>query len=172
RARPIPLRNGELLPPGESADLDDFQLGATLVYRTLVLRSSPASSRPPSVYRLVWAGRYYDVWQRPDPVSGTIVEHLSLGSRYEPAAVPSCRDVERLATLAGPGGTLAAVPRPLVTKVELSAAPYPAQLQRAGEDRRVVYLHARTTFDVEARVAASGRYRVWLGRVFRSSLTL
>src|SRR5205814_9502668 len=72
----------------------------------------------------------------------------------------------------GPGGTLAAVPRPLVTKVELSAAPYPAQLQRAGEDRRVVYLHARTTFDVEARVPASGRYRVWLGGLFLSRLTL
>ena len=172
RVRPIPLRNGELVSPGASADLDNFQLGAILVYRTLVVRRSPAASRPPSVYRRVWAGRYYDVWQRPDPVAATIVEHLSLGSRYEPAAVPSCRDVERLAALAGPGGTLAAVRRPLVTRVELSAAPYPAALQRAGEDRRVVYLRAPTTFDVVARVPASGRYGVWLGGSFSSRLTL
>ena len=172
RVRPIPLRNGELLPPGRSADLDDFQLGAILVYRTLVLRRAPAASRPPSVYRLVWAGRFYDVWQRAEPAAATIVEHLPLGGRYEPAAVPSCRELERVATLAGRGGMLAVVPRPLVTKVELSAVPYPAQLQRAGEDRRVVYLRARTSFDVEARVPGSGRYGVWLGGSFPGRLGL
>jgi hypothetical protein len=56
--------------------------------------------------------------------------------------------------------------------VELSAVPYPAGLQRGGEDRRVVYLRAPTTFDVEARVPASGRYGVWLGGSFSSRLTL
>lgn len=171
RVRPIPLRSGQLLPPGEYADLDDFQLDAVLVYRTLVLRRSPTAARPPSVYRLVWAGRHYEVWQRPDSPPA-IVEHLPLGGRYEPAAVPSCSEVERLAALAGAGGMLAAVPRPLVTKVELSPVPYPAELQRDGEDRRVVYLRRRSTFEVEMRVPSTARYRVWLGGSFLGRLSL
>ena len=43
---------------------------ALLIYRTLVLRRSPAQSRPPSPYRLIWRGDYYEVWQRPAGTRG------------------------------------------------------------------------------------------------------
>ena len=39
---------------------------------------SPVASRPSSAYQLVWRGRYYDVWQRPDSYQA-IGEHLPLG---------------------------------------------------------------------------------------------
>lgn len=172
RVRPIPLRSGQLLPQGDAADIDDFQLAAVLVYRTLVLRRSGTSSRPPSVYRLVWAGRYYEVWQRPDPVPSTIVEHVSLGSRNQPAARPSCTDVHRLARLVGNAGRLAAVERPPATIVELSPTPYSADLHRYGEDRRVLYLRRKTTLRLDARVPVSGRYDVWLGGSFLARLSL
>ena len=55
-----------MLEKGESADIDRIRLDQVLVYRTLVLRRGPAASRPPSAYRLVWSGRYYEVWQRRD----------------------------------------------------------------------------------------------------------
>jgi hypothetical protein len=64
RRRPVPLREGRVLGKGEVADIDAFAPEAVLVYRTLVLRRSAGASRPPDVYRLVWRGRYYDVWQR------------------------------------------------------------------------------------------------------------
>ena len=67
RRRLIPLLDGQGLAKGTYADLDQFQLGGILVYRTLVLARSPSESRPPSIYRLVRRGRCYDVWQRPDP---------------------------------------------------------------------------------------------------------
>ena len=172
RIRPIPLRNGALVQPGTTADLDEFQLEPLLLYRTIVLRRSATASRPPSIYRLVWAGRYYEVWQRPSPTPSPILEHLSLGSRYQPAATPNCADVQRLAGIAGSGGTLATVERPPVTTVELSPTAYPAGLERDGEDRRVLYLRRRTTLAVEARLPASGRYDVWLGGTFLARLSL
>ena len=97
RFRSVTLRTGGELSPNTAADLDRFELRSILVYRTLVVRRSGTSSRPPSIYNLVWAGRYYEVWQRPDPAPATIVEHLSLGSRYQAGAEPSCREVQRLA---------------------------------------------------------------------------
>jgi hypothetical protein len=171
RVRLIPLRSGQLLPRAESADLDDFNLGALLVYRTLVLRRSPTASRPPSVYRLVWSGRYYEVWQRPDQPP-LIMRHLSLGSRYRPGARPNCADVSALARLAGSGGMLATVSRPLNTVVELSPVPYPAQFERYGEDRRVIYLRRPTRLAFDIRLRASGGYDVWLGGSFLSRLTV
>src|SRR5205807_1205438 len=102
RRRVIPLRNGRPLEKIQFADLDRFGLPGLLVYRTMVLRRSPVGSRPPSIYQLVERHRYYDVWQRPDgPVLG-IAAHTPLGSETDPAAVPSCGEVLRLARIAGP----------------------------------------------------------------------
>ena len=101
RRRLIPLLNGQGLEKGAYADLDQFQLGGILVYKTLVLARSPSESRPPSVYRLVWSGRYYDVWQRPDAYP-PILAHTPLGDAVQPGGVPACSEVMRLAALAGP----------------------------------------------------------------------
>jgi len=95
------LTDGKLLDKGESADIDRIRLDGLLVYRTLVLRRGPAASRPPSVYRLVWSGREYEVWQRPEVPAQTIAEHLPLGNASQAAAVPRCADVLRLARLPG-----------------------------------------------------------------------
>ena len=112
RRRLILLRTGGLVPQGASADLDAFQLSSVLVYRSIVLRRSPVESRPPSIYRLVWRGHWYELWQRPQNPR-PILEHLSLGEGLDPAGAPSCSDVRRLARLAKrAGGLLATVLRP------------------------------------------------------------
>ena len=106
------LRDGSVLDKGESADIDRFALDGILDYRTLVLRRGPAASRPPSVYRLVWSGRYFEVWQRPAVGAPTIIEHLSLGDEGQAAAVPRCTDVLRLARQAeAASGSLATATR-------------------------------------------------------------
>ena len=89
RRRLIPLLDGQGLAKGKYADLDRFQLEGVLVYRTIVLARSPSESRPPSVYRPVWSGRYYDVWQRPNGPPG-ILAHTPLGDAVQPGAVPPC----------------------------------------------------------------------------------
>jgi len=102
------LTDGTMLEKGGSADIDRIRLDGLLVYRTLVLRRGPAASRPPSVYRLAWSGRYYEVWQRPVAPRQTIVRRLPLGSESQAAAVPPCVQVLRLGA---PGGTLATATR-------------------------------------------------------------
>ena len=69
RRRPVFLNDGSTLPKGGYADLSAFRPADLLVYRTLVLRRSPLESRPPSAYRLVRSGRFYEVWQRGETIS-------------------------------------------------------------------------------------------------------
>ena len=168
RVRPIALRNGQLLTQGTSADIDDFSLDAILVYRTLVLRRSAVASRPPSVYRLVRRGKTYEVWQRPVELGTRILEHLSLGSDADPAAVPSCAQVLRLARLPGVG-MLAAVERPEVVVADLSQASFPAGWVAGGG---ALVPNGAGTADLSVLVPRRGRYGIWLGGSFRDRLEL
>jgi hypothetical protein len=148
RRRQIPLRNGQLLPKAGYADLDQFQLSALLVYRTIVIRTSPVASRPPQPYRLVYAGTWYQVWQRAVKPSRPLLSSIPLGNAVDPAGVPSCAAVTSLARSTPPGGLLAAASaeRPQVMSVP---SPLPV---------------GDTTASFVA--PAAGRYQVWLGGSF------
>ena len=167
RIRQVFLRNGQTLPNGIYANIDDFRLDTVLVYRTLVLRRSPVESRPPSIYRLVWRGRFYEVWQRPEAPSRTILEHLPLGSDTQPAAEPNCADVVRLARLKGSGGLLATVARPPAITVSLSSGSIPPGWDSGSGQ---VVPAGSGTVSVTASVPSRGRYGVWLGGSFRDRL--
>jgi hypothetical protein len=140
RRRYVYLTNGKLLPKGASADIDRIRLDGLLVYRTLVLRRGPAASRPPSVYRLVWSGRYYEVWRRPDRPRRTIVEHLPLGNASQASGVPRCADVLRLAAK---GSSLVTARRP--------------------EAETIAYPPASGSVAVRVIPPSAGVYRLWLG---------
>jgi hypothetical protein len=171
RRRPIPLRNGQLLNEGFSADVDEFQLGPLLVYRSLVLRRSGLASRPPSAYALVWRGRYYEVWQR-RPEARPIIEHLPLGGPLQPVATPRCSDVLRLARrAAAEGGLLVTVMRPPATVVELSHASYPATWQTSA-DPNIVVPTGPGTLEADVNLTSTSRYALWLGGSFRGHLEL
>lgn len=147
RIRPIPLRDGRLLAKGTTANIDEFDQAALRVYRTLVLRRSPVESRPPSDYRLRWTGRWYELWQRDDRAP-RVLEHVPLGGGSQPAAVPDCSEVERLARVAGPRGRLAAVDRPQTIVVPTSGA----------------------SEELPVDVALGGGYEVWMGGSIRNTL--
>ncbi len=173
RRRQVTLSDGGVLEKGEQADIDRIALPEVLTYRALVLRNSPAASRPPAPYRLAWRGRYYDAWIRP-PVGPQPIEHLALGTEVEPGAVPRCADVLRLA------GQAAAIDGELVAArvgepplalplgdVELSGDIVPSEVgatylepQGAGE------------FALDVDVPQPGRYEIWLGGALRQSATL
>ena len=87
RPADLPVRDGALLTEVAQADLDSFALSTLEPYRSIVTRRSPAESRPPSIYQLVWQGRYYQLWQRPALPSTSILEHIPLG---ESNALPYC----------------------------------------------------------------------------------
>jgi len=172
RRHVVPLRTGGVATTGVTADIDEFQLDAILFYRTLVIRRSPLDSRPPSIYKLVWSGKYYDVWQRPLGAS-PIVEHVSLGSRFVPAAVPSCNTVLQVAKAAQEvGGMVATVERPSTVVVETNGrlGP-PTTLGEYGEDPVAFYLEKPYTFQATFSVPVAGTYGIWLGGTFRGLVT-
>jgi hypothetical protein len=153
RYRVIPLSGGGQVPKGGYADLDQLELSGLLVYRSIVLPTSPAASRPPAPYRLVFAGHWYQVWQRPTTLVRPVLDHLPLGNSIDPTAVPVCSEVLRLARTAGPRGLLAAAsqPAPSVTAVP---SPLPTG------DTSAAFL-----------TTAPGIYRVWLGGSFARRVT-
>lgn len=169
RVRPVTLTNGETLPKAAYADLDQFQLGALLEYQTLVLRRSPVESRPPSAFKLVERGRWYEVWQR-DPAAPQIVQHMGLGTPIEATGRASCPEVRKLATAAGAGGRLATVFRPpaIVTAVSTFAHP-PSWTDTSGTD---ILPGSADSARGEVYVANPGSYQLWLGGSVRSHMSV
>jgi hypothetical protein len=164
RRRAVRLRDGRTTAKGEYVDLDRVRLADLVLYRMLVLRKSPTESRPPAPYRLVWGGRWYEVWQR----SGRrhVLEHASLGDALEPGGHATCPLVDRLAR----SGRVAAYPRRtnLVWSLDVPVLPGGWTALRGGS-----VLPTRSgTVSLEVAVPRSARYRVWVGGSIRGRLAV
>ena len=164
----VTLRTGQLAEKGSSPDVDEITLDAVLHYPSLVVRRSGVASRPPSDYSLVSSGRYYQVWQRAQGPS-RILEHLSLGTRMQPAAVPSCSEVLRLGRLAAANdGVLAAVERPQAIVIGSDGSiGAPDSFASYGEYRNAIYVPG-SSVDARFDVPSTGSYGVWIGGSFRT----
>ncbi|HEX3391938.1 MAG TPA: hypothetical protein VHS55_05205 [Solirubrobacteraceae bacterium] len=111
----LPLREGVILTKAAWADLDSFPLSTIEPYRSIVTERTPADSRPPSIYKLIWQGRYYQLWQRLEHPSERILEHIPYGGSIvrpycgvaqnaamkplcstDPVAIASCPQVRSL----------------------------------------------------------------------------
>jgi hypothetical protein len=171
RRRVIPLTDGTVVPKGGSADLDRFALPAILTYRTLVIRRSPAESRPPSVYQLAWQGRHYDVWQRPVTGAPQIITHLGLGDSPQSGAIPNCADVLRLARQSGVV-RLGAAASSANAVMDLAAGSHPANWSTQGTGSGSVLPLGPGTSQAVIPLAASGRYSVFIRGSFRPQMTL
>jgi len=171
RLRDDPLRSGQLLVTGDSADVDEFALATLLPYRTLVLRNSPQGSRPPSAYRLVWQGSYYSVWQQVPGAAGSIVEHIPLGNRFHAAVVPPCSEVLSVARAAGAGGRLVTVERPTNAALSLTGASA-FQIGQYGERNDTIYLDGRRTITKALDVAGAGAVQIGVDGSVQGTLTV
>lgn len=164
RRRAVALADGTVLGKGESADIDRFALESLDPYRLLVVRRSPAASRPPSSFERVWSGDWHEVWERRGQRAP--VAHLGLGNAVDPGAVPACSQVRRIARLAGPRGSVRAVPVP--------NAPAIGRFERAPAGWRLgvggtLLPDGSGSGTARATVWAprAGRYEIWLGGAFR-----
>lgn len=181
----LALSDGTLLSWPAWADLDSFPLPTLEEYRSIVTRRSPAESRPPSNYVLVWQGSYYDLWQRPESPSTRILEHVPLGESttlpycgaasnapskpacsINPVAVPSCARIHDLARSAARlGANLVAYEHaaPIVARADQTQ--WPAAWAYSPEEHM---LTARAPGQLVSHigVASSQRYELWLGGSF------
>lgn len=172
RRRPVALSDGTTLEKGESADIDRISLSAILTYRALVLRRSPAASRPPSPYHLVWRGRFYDVWVK-QPDSLAPLDHLALGTEVDPASVPRCADVLRLAAEAqAAAGELVASTAAEPLALPLGEASHSGGLVPSSVGTTYLDPRGAGMFELEAKVASPGLDEVWLGGSLRPAATL
>ena len=163
RWRAVLLRNGETPADQTDVDPDAIRLDQLLVYRALVVRRAPSRSRPPSSYRRVWQGRYYEVWLRePGP---RILNHTPLGDESDAAGQAPCRAVLELAAAAArQGGTLVAATRPrsVVAPLTIEDAPIDWLIGAPG----TVVARTAGTAVVRVEVPAPGRYAVWVSGSF------
>ena len=149
----LPLRSGASLTESAWADLDSFPLSTLEAYRSIITARSPAESRPPSIYRLVWEGRYYRLWQRPAVPVTHILEHIPLG---EPTALPYCGSAEK----GGPLGPLCS----------LNPVAVPACSEVRSLGRRALADHARLIAyqrpePITVRADSSVRPAAWIHQV-------
>jgi hypothetical protein len=106
---------------GYPVDLDLLPPAALPRYPLIVTRRDPTASEPPSAYRVVWRGTYYQVWARRDGARAAIV-HLGLSGR-RPIRCSRVRRLARFATAHG-AHIVAAIPPELVS-VEVARAKHP-----------------------------------------------
>ncbi len=181
----LPLRDGLSLTESAWADIDSFPLSTLEPYRSIVTRRSPVESRPPSTYRLVWEGSYYQLWSRPAPPETTIVAHVPLGESLKlpycgraqdgpyqplcsinPVATPPCSTIEALGRRArGVGGELVAYQRPAPIVARGDQTLWPAGWLHEAEEHSLVPTFPGTAVSHIA-VASAEPYELWLAGSF------
>jgi hypothetical protein len=168
RTSPVLLNDGTEPEKGQSVDLDEIQTSELDSYNLLVVRQSPAASRPPANFALVYQSPRYDVWRRKPP-PGTLIEHLSLGTSLDAGGIPRCADVRRLAEEAGPRGKLIAAKVGAPVAIGLSAASKPAGWGSPSTYTVAPTGSGRLSEEIEV---PGGEYELWLGGVVFGGLDL
>jgi hypothetical protein len=167
------------------ADIDSFPLSTLEPYRSIVTRRSPAESRPPSIYRLVWQGRYYELWQRDPQPAWRILERHPLGEStslpycgaaengehrrlcsVNPVAVPPCSQIQHIGQRARSAqAQLLAYERPPPILVRGDESQWPASWIDDPEGR-VLRPTAPGHAVSHVVVTRPERYELWLGGSF------
>ncbi len=139
---------------GEVVNLDRVPPRALLAYPLIVTRRNPAASRPPTAYRLLWQGAYYQVWGRRRRAPAALA-HLGLST-----AVPAlCTAVRRIARLAERRhGVLVAASSPGLVRVSVAHADHPTWRYRWPG----LSMRDRGAMTATFSVPRTGEWEVWL----------
>ena len=189
----LPTVTGTLLTKVAWADIDSFALQTLEPYRSLVIRISPTESRPPSIYKLVWWGKYYELYQQPTHPTHRVLLHVPLGDTaldycgyaeagqpfeplcsIQPASVPRCARVEALARqAANDGGELLAYERtnPIVLRATESSWPAGWVANALGQETLQPTAPGTAYFHVSLPTGPH-RYQLWLGGSFARGFTV
>jgi hypothetical protein len=146
---------------GHYFDLDEELLSFVESYPIIVTRRSPAASRPPANYKLVYENAYYLGWERTS--TPRVLEHLPLQQLYSPSRLIQCSALAPIVAKAPRGSELVVAVAPEVSWFEPASDPrrsggWPADPAQAGAVETITAGHA------EGMVAAKheGSYAVWV----------
>ena len=185
READLPTTTGTLLVKTAYADLDSFSIQTLEPYRSIVVRNSPVESRPPSLWHIVWSGRYYQLYQRAAHPTERILQHIPLGDQSQypycgaaengptealcsiaPASIPPCTFVRKLgATARAEGARLVAYQRPLPIVVRGDDLQWPAAWYHDSVGHTLTpYTPGTAVAHIE--VSTTQVYEFWLGGSF------
>ncbi len=152
-------------PPhfGVANDIDQYTDRYLSHYRTIVLRRGFFGSRPPSTYRRIHHGRYYDVWQRPAGAERRLIRHDSLGDRRQPGAAAPCERVRAIARDARrEGGRIAYAEMPQVGMFIPSHTAIPRGWIADTSDGFALQARGPGRIQDSIVVRRAGRYGLWV----------
>jgi hypothetical protein len=143
------------------ADLDELTLDYVEEFALIVRRRNPVASRPPSNYRRVFLGDYYEVWRTREGAPRPL-DHLSLGDGNDPTGEVDCAAVRQLAARPD-GGELVAAERPPPLQLRAADMTLPAGWPVLPDGT----VGALSAGELRGELTApAGRYRVWVRGTF------
>lgn len=89
---------------GQSFDLDAETLSFVESFPYILIRHSPAESRPPANFRLVYSNSFYEVWKRTSSLQ--VLAHLPEQQQYTAYAPVSCSQLQAMVRKAPVGSSL------------------------------------------------------------------
>jgi len=146
---------------GHYFDLDEELLSFVEKYPILVTRRSPAASRPPANYKLVYENAYYLGWEKTNRPE--VLEHMPLQQLYSPAFPIDCPALAAMVAKAPRTAHLIEAQSPEVVSYEPQSNPkrparWPPNPGQAGS----VYTVGPGRIDGTLTVKRPGSYRVWV----------
>jgi hypothetical protein len=141
---------------GQPVYLEELAPSALSSYPLIVTRVDPSAGRPPAAYRLLWQGRYYQVWGR-RPGASVALEHVALvGSR-----AAQCNTIQHVAQAAASASSeqLVASQAPTIARVHLRRSIHPADW---GRERGALVMGQPGTLRASFTLPAAGTWDVWV----------
>jgi len=141
---------------GEPVDIDRIAPRALLSYPLIITRRDPTASRPPAAYRLLWQGRYYQVWGRRHGAVAALA-HIALSG--SPAA--QCTEIEHVAHSSSATGQarLVGAQAPTLVRIPLARSPHPAHW---GHERKSLVMSRPGRLSARFTIPDAGLWDVWL----------
>lgn len=146
---------------GHYFDLDQELLSFVETYPIVVTRRSPAASRPPANYKLVYENAYYLGWEKTSKPE--VLEHLPLQQLYSPSLPVECSALAAIVAKAPHGSHLIVAYAPENVGYEPLSLPnrpvgWPPDPVQAGS----VFTSSPGRIEGKLTVKHPGSYKVWV----------
>jgi len=117
----ITPRQAQPFGGGYHVDVDVLDQRYVQGFDAIVVRTGPATSRPPANFRRVYANRWYEAWEKRDDVR--VLAHLPLQDVLDAGGTPRCAAIRSFAGKAEPGARVVAASSPETVELGVVGAP-------------------------------------------------